>query len=295
MKNFNIFSSNKETPQIPAKEVRSISAKGVYVQIRGVSKSYGTVPAVEALYLNVRQGETLALLGPSGSGKTTTLRLLAGLETPDCGEIYLAENCVSTPELVMPPHKRFLSMMFQDLALWPHMTAAQHVEFALPDKYRTKTERYRARLKVLKLVRMEKSERYPSQLSGGEQQRLALARALASEPQMLLLDEPFSSLDPSLKKELLQELREMTDTLGITVIFVTHQREEARLFADTVAEMEKGTIVVTKPVNKLEDDDIQPQIEKEVPPGPRASSAEIHRIHGTSNKKNKPIIFQKQS
>ena len=145
-------------------------------------------------------------------------------------------------------------MVFQDLALWPHMTAAQHVEFALPEKYRTKTERYRARLKVLKMVRMEKSERYPAQLSGGEQQRLALARALAAEPQLLLMDEPFSSLDEALKRELLYELRKMTEKIGITVIFVTHQRLEAQQFADTVAEMKKGTIVVTKPVSQLKEE-----------------------------------------
>jgi iron(III) transport system ATP-binding protein len=254
MKNINLFNTLKDAHQIPEKEVRSISAKGVYVQVRGVSMSYGNVPGVEALYLNVRKGETLALFGPSGCGKTTTLRLLAGLERPDCGEIYLADNCASNSEMVLPPHKRELSMVFQDLALWPHMTAAQHVEFALPEKYRTKTERYRARLKILKMVRMEKSERYPAQLSGGEQQRLALARALAAEPQMLLLDEPFSSLDPLLKKDLLQELRAMTDSLSITVIFVTHQSDEAKQFADTVAIMKKGTIVVTKPVSELKDE-----------------------------------------
>ena len=212
------------------------------IHIKNVTKSYGAYPAVTGLDLAVDQGQTLALLGPSGCGKTTSLRLVAGLEAPETGEIWLSGQCVSTAEKILAPHQRHLAMVFQDLALWPHMTLAQHIGFALPAECRGKKARESAIDSVLHLVRLTDAARYPRQLSGGEQQRLALARALAAEPKILLLDEPFSNLDPDLKRKLLAELRTVTKKLAITTLYVTHQREEALQLADTIALMDKGKI-----------------------------------------------------
>lgn len=224
------------------------------VMLNNVAKGYDKIPVVDGVSLSIRRGETMALIGPSGSGKTTTLRLVAGLDFPDWGEIRLGGASMSTPEKIVPPFQRSVAMVFQDLALWPHMTAAQHIEFALPQRLRKKNNLREAVARVLSLVRMEKPDRYPRQLSGGEQQRLALGRALASEPEILLMDEPFSNLDTDLKNELLLDLKQLLADLNITTLYVTHQLEEAIYLADRVAVMEKGKIIQLTEVEKFIED-----------------------------------------
>jgi iron(III) transport system ATP-binding protein len=211
------------------------------IRLRNLIKLYDHCPAVRDVTLKVNHGHTLALVGPSGCGKTTLLRMIAGLETPDSGEIWLDKRLVSGPGCLVPPYKRGVGMVFQDLALWPHMTARQQLSFVLGrEKKAEKNERIE---ETFDLVRLARPDSYPHQLSGGEQQRLALARALAPRPGILLFDEPLSNLDPALKLELLPEIKELLVRLHITAVYVTHQWEEAEYLADTVATMQAGQIV----------------------------------------------------
>jgi iron(III) transport system ATP-binding protein len=189
----------------------------------------------------VETGEILCLLGPSGCGKTTLLRLIAGFEAPDSGEIYLAKRLVSRPGLVVPPERRHVGMVFQDFALFPHMTVRQNIVFGL---LRWPTAWRQTRLaEMLQLVGLEDAlQRYPHELSGGQQQRVALARALAPSPQILLLDEPFSNLDVALRQQLRGEVQTILQQAGITTVLVTHDQEEALSLANTLAVMEHGRI-----------------------------------------------------
>lgn len=204
--------------------------------------SHGPLRSVDNLNLCVSQGSILALLGPSGCGKTTTLRLIAGLERPEQGEIFLFGKKMSTPKKVIPPFQRSIALVFQDLALWPHMTVREHLAFVLGRRLKNKAKLDRI-TELLELIHLNKPERYPRQLSGGEQQRLALARALAQDPNILLLDEPFSNLDVALKDSLLQEMKTILARLGITVVYVTHCMDEAIALADQVATMKQGRLV----------------------------------------------------
>lgn len=218
------------------------------IRLHHVTKLFAHVPAVRDVTLKVKQGTTMALVGPSGCGKTTLLRMIAGLEAPDSGEIWLNNRLVDSPAKRVPPYNRSLSMVFQDLALWPHMTVRQHLSFVLGrEKKSVKNETTHT---ILDLVRLPKPDSYPHQLSGGEQQRLAIARALAPQPEILLFDEPLSNLDPSLKLALLTELKELLARLDIAAVYVTHQWEEATHLAETVAEMEQGKIVKTAPLSQ---------------------------------------------
>lgn len=216
-----------------------VPSKKPIIRLQNIAKQYGAAIAVDSISLEVYPGESLVLFGPSGCGKTSTLRLIAGLETPDRGEIYLHDRLASTPKKVMAPHKRGISMVFQDLALWPHLTAVQHIDFALPSG-KSKLERQAAISKALAMVRLPRQNKYPRQLSGGEKQRLAIARALASDAEILIMDEPFSSLDSGLKDELLEELQTLVAKLGITMIYVTHGWQEAIRVADRIAIMADG-------------------------------------------------------
>jgi iron(III) transport system ATP-binding protein len=184
----------------------------------------------------------VCLLGPSGCGKTTLLRLIAGFEEPDAGEIYLIKRLVSRPGLVVPPEQRHIGMVFQDYALFPHMTVRQNIQFGL---FRWPAAWRRTRLRdMLQLVGLaDLAERYPHELSGGQQQRVALARALAPTPQLLLLDEPFSNLDVHLRQQLREEVQAILAQAGITTILVTHDQEEALSLADTLAVMAQGQLV----------------------------------------------------
>ncbi|ADI14652.1 ABC transporter ATP-binding protein [Truepera radiovictrix] len=211
--------------------------------VRHLSKRYSASqpPALHRVDLEVARGELVALLGPSGCGKTTLLRLLAGFEVPDEGEVAVAGTVVATPERQLPPEARRLGVVFQDYALFPHLSVLHNVAFglrALPRRQR------RARVEeVLALVGLQDfGHRYPHQLSGGQQQRVALARALAPEPEVLLLDEPFSNLDAALREETRGEVRRILKASGASALLVTHDQEEAMTFAERLAIMRQGRL-----------------------------------------------------
>lgn len=212
------------------------------VELRNVSKSFANgVRAVDGLSLALEDGEILALLGPSGCGKTTTLRLIAGFEWPDDGEIFVAGRLVAGPGAHVAPEHRKVGMVFQDYPLFPHMTVAQNVAFGLHRMGRK--EAMRRAGEMLALVGLEgMGNRYPHQLSGGQQQRVALAQALAPQPSLLLLDEPFSNLDAAFRGELRQLVRRVLKEVSATALLVTHDQKEAFSVADRVAVMAAGRI-----------------------------------------------------
>ncbi len=215
------------------------------LSIRDVRKRFGSHQALAGVSFEVAAGEFVVILGPSGCGKTTLLRLVAGLDVPDSGEISLGGSQVSGPNSSMvPPHRRGIGFVFQDLALWPHMTVLKNLDFVLESARTPRDERAARAHEVLRLVRIEPlGSRYPHELSGGEQQRVALARALVGHPRLLLLDEPLSSLDPELRRELRAELARLKRALGVTAVYVTHDREDASNLADRILEMREGRIV----------------------------------------------------
>ncbi|MCU4926698.1 ABC transporter ATP-binding protein [Halobacteria archaeon AArc-dxtr1] len=211
------------------------------LQLEGVSKQYGNEDVISELSISVRDGEILTLLGPSGCGKTTTLRLIAGLERPDGGEIRLGEEAVAGDGQFHPPEQRGIGVVFQEFALFPHMTARENVAFGIQDL--PADEREQRVDDLLALVGLtEHGSSRPEQLSGGQQQRVALARSLAPEPEILLLDEPFSNLDVDLRVEMREEVRRIIKETGVTAISVTHDQEEALSVSDRVAVMNAGTI-----------------------------------------------------
>jgi iron(III) transport system ATP-binding protein len=214
------------------------------VSVRGLTKRYGDVAAVEDLSLEVKPGELVSLLGPSGCGKTTTLRLVAGFLTPEAGEIWIGDRRLSSPGTVVPPERRRMAMIFQSYALWPHMTVAQNVAYGLrfkPGIPRTdRDRRVREMLRVVQLAGFE--ARYPGELSGGQQQRVAVARALVVEPEILLLDEPLSNLDANLREEMRFEIRRLHEAFGITTLYVTHDQAEAMVISDRIAVLERGRV-----------------------------------------------------
>ncbi len=211
------------------------------LEVEGVSKSFGPEPIIDDLALAVDEGEIMTLLGPSGCGKTTTLRLVAGLERPDEGVVRLHGETVSGPETHIPPEDRGVGVVFQEFALFPHLTAAENVAFGLTDL--SKADRKARVSELLDLVGLEsRAEAYPDELSGGQQQRVALARALAPEPAVVLLDEPFSNLDVDLRVEMREEVRRILKTAGVTAVSVTHDQEEALSISDRVAVVNDGQI-----------------------------------------------------
>jgi iron(III) transport system ATP-binding protein len=205
-------------------------------------------PAVEGLSLAVERGEILALLGPSGCGKTTTLRLIAGFETPDRGRVIIGDRVMADAErgLAVPPEERGVGVVFQDYALFPHLTVADNVAFGLHHLSREqRRERVRA---VLDLVGMlDLGGRYPHEISGGQQQRVAVARALAPAPALILLDEPFSNLDADLRAQMRDEVEKVLRGTGTTAVFVTHDQEEAFTIADTVGVLNEGRLEQVAP------------------------------------------------
>lgn len=209
------------------------------IEIRNLTKSFGTVRAVDGVDLDIQSGEFLTLLGPSGSGKTTVLRMIAGFETPDSGSIKL--NGVDITYL--PPYDRDVNTVFQDYALFPHMDVISNIEYGLRVKGVAKDERREKALKALDQVRLSGYEnRKPHQLSGGQRQRVALARALVNRPSVLLLDEPLGALDLKLREQMQLELKELQREVGITFIFVTHDQEEALTMSDRIAAFNNGKI-----------------------------------------------------
>ena len=209
------------------------------IRLEGVTKRFGAVVAVDEASLCVDRGEVVALLGPSGCGKTTLLRLIAGFERPNGGTVTVAGARVAGDGAWVPPERRRVGMVFQDYALFPHLTVAENVGFGLQRR-----ERGRRVPELLAIVGLSGLDRrYPHELSGGQQQRVALARALAPSPELVLLDEPWSNVDPFLRDTLRAEVTEVIRPLGVTVVLVTHDREEAFSLADRIALMRDGAVV----------------------------------------------------
>jgi putative spermidine/putrescine transport system ATP-binding protein len=209
------------------------------IEHRSASRRFGSVVALDNVSLAIAPGEFFALLGPSGSGKTTCLRLVAGFDRPDSGSIWLNGEDVTS----VPPHRRNVNTVFQDYALFPHMSVAENVAYGLRVRGVAADERRKRTLEMLSLVRLESfGDRRPAQLSGGQRQRIALARALINQPQVLLLDEPLGALDLKLREDMQSELKSLQQRLGITFVFVTHDQGEALSMADRVAVFNQGRI-----------------------------------------------------
>ena len=213
------------------------------LQIHALTKQFGNTTALSGLDVSVQQGHVLALLGPSGCGKTTLLRCIAGLLPVDGGEILIHGERVAGPGVSLPPEQRKLGMVFQDYALWPHMTVAENLDFPLAMQGLPKKQRRERIDWALTLVGLQAmAERSPNTLSGGQQQRIALARAIVAQPRLLLMDEPLSNLDKGLREQLALEIRALIDELKLTAVFVTHDQHEAYALADMIAVMQGGRI-----------------------------------------------------
>ncbi|MCG5240641.1 ABC transporter ATP-binding protein [Azospirillum doebereinerae] len=222
------------SPAALAAQIQSVG-----VDIEGVNLSYGSNHVLKDVNLAIKPGEFFAFLGPSGCGKTTLLRLIAGFNTAQRGEVRIGGRDIS----VLPPHRRDVGMVFQSYALWPHMTVRRNVAFGLEERRVPRAEIERRVDAALDLVGLRHlADRRPSQLSGGQQQRVALARTIVIEPKVLLLDEPLSNLDAKLRVQMRQELLSLQRKLGLTTIFVTHDQEEANTICDRIAVMEDGKV-----------------------------------------------------
>jgi iron(III) transport system ATP-binding protein len=210
------------------------------IEVVGVSKAYAEVGVLDSVDLSVAEGEVMVLLGPSGCGKTTLLQLIAGLDGLDGGSVTVGERLLSGDGTFVPPEKRRVGLVFQNGALFPHLSVAANVGFGLPRGARRTSPRIGELLDLVGLSGL--GDRMPDQLSGGQQQRVALARALAPEPDVLLLDEPFSNLDAGLRERLRVEVRRVIGELGITAVFVTHDQAEAFALGDRIAVLHEGVI-----------------------------------------------------
>lgn len=222
----------------------------VGLELQGLQKRYGDVYAVKNVTLSVKPGEFLTLLGPSGSGKTTTLNMVAGFEIPSAGRIMLGDRDITSA----PSHKRGLGMVFQSYALFPHMSVIENVMYPLKRQGGSKSEKRERAQKALDAVSLgHLGERKPSQLSGGQQQRVALARAFVSNPPIMLMDEPLSALDKALRTQMQEEIRRLHQELGTTMLFVTHDQEEAIALSDRIIIMKDGEIAqIGSPVEMYE-------------------------------------------
>ena len=227
-----------QQPAPPAEE--PAADRGQDVTFRNVTKRFsGEVTAVDAMSLDIRPGEFFTLLGPSGSGKTTLLNLVLGALQPDGGEILVGGRPITS----VPMHKRNIGMVFQNYALFPHMTVFKNIAFPLNMRKMPKDEISKRVTEVLGLVQLSGFEdRYPNQVSGGQQQRIATARAIAAEPPLILMDEPLGALDVKLRVEMQEQLRLLHRSLGVTVIYVTHDQDEAMTMSDRIAVMRAGRI-----------------------------------------------------
>ncbi len=216
-----------------------IGAHGASVAFDEIVKLYGGVRAVDGICLDVEPGEFVTFLGPSGSGKTTSLMMLAGFEVPTSGEIYVDQQ----PIAAVPPYQRNIGMVFQNYALFPHMTVGENIAFPLKIRKLPKDEIAQRTRNVLELIKLPGYEgRYPRQLSGGQQQRIAVARALVFNPRVLLMDEPLGALDKQLRESLQLEIKQLHEQLGVTIIYVTHDQQEALVMSDRIAVMNDGRI-----------------------------------------------------
>ncbi len=231
------ITANERSSDASAPE--SSSGGSADVRLSGLTKRYGQVVAVDAIDLAVGRGEFFTLLGPSGSGKTTTLRMIAGFETPDAGTIELGGRDVRD----LPPYDREVNTVFQDYALFPHMSVGENVEYGMRVTKVATQERARRRGEALEMVRLAgMDERKPSELSGGQRQRVALARAIVNRPRVLLLDEPLGALDLKLREQMQTELKAIQSDVAITFVYVTHDQDEALTMSDRIAVFEAGRV-----------------------------------------------------
>lgn len=227
----------------------------MYVEIKGLNFKYKNAEEVtiKDFTLNIEKGEIISIFGESGSGKSTVLRLISGLEVPSSGIIKIDNKLIVDNNNYVLPEKRGIGMVFQDYALFPHMTVEENIKFGL--KHMNKKEKNNRLKEVLALVNLENyNNRYPYELSGGQQQRVALSRALAPKPSLLLLDEPFSNLDTDLQYKIREELKKIIKQTGITSLFVTHDRDDSRTLADRVVVLKNGYIVRTGNPKKILDE-----------------------------------------
>src|SRR4051812_36908785 len=209
------------------------------IEARHINKAFGTTPVLQDVSVEVASGSLTALLGPSGGGKSTLLRVIAGLEQPDSGTVLISSNDVTR----LAPQRRNVGFVFQHYAAFKHMTVFDNIAFGLQIRKRPKAEIHKRVHELLELVHLDQfAKRYPAQLSGGQRQRMALARALAVEPEVLLLDEPFGALDAQVRKELRAWLRRLHDQVHVTTVFVTHDQEEAMEVADSIVVMANGKV-----------------------------------------------------
>jgi ABC-type Fe3+/spermidine/putrescine transport system ATPase subunit len=225
------------------------------VKVENVSKAYNKIPVIREMSLDIEKGERIVILGPSGCGKTTLLRLIAGFINPDKGKLTIDGKAVAdNGKCIIEPEGRQVGMVFQDLALWPHMTNYKNIEFGLKAKSVPKME-IRERIDTIleKVQMVEFKNAYPGELSGGEQQRIALARALVTHPKILLMDEPLSSLDTDLRHVLMKEILRLQEELAITMIYVTHDREEAFSLATRIVLMKEGGIQKIGTVSQIKE------------------------------------------
>ena len=230
--------------------MNSATAHGLQVSISNVRRDYGAVVAVDDVSLDIGAGEFVSLLGPSGSGKTTLLMMLAGFEQPQTGSITIGGRDVTR----VPPNKRDIAMVFQKYALFPHMTVAENIAFPLMMRNVDKAERDRKVVKALEMVKLAGyGTRKPAELSGGQQQRVALARAIVFDPPVILMDEPLGALDKKLRQHMQIELKQLQRRLGATVIYVTHDQEEALTMSDRVAVLNHGRLMQYGPPRELYD------------------------------------------
>jgi iron(III) transport system ATP-binding protein len=227
------------------------------ITVRGLSVGFEGTEVLHGVDLDVAEGTVVALLGPSGCGKTTLLRSIAGLEIPSGGEVRIGDRVVSGEGVQVPPERRRIGMVFQDWALFPHLSVAGNVAFGLPRGER-KGPKVAAALEMVGLDGF--ADRAPGTLSGGQQQRVALARALAPEPSALLLDEPFSNLDTALRARVRTEVHELLHRVGITTVFVTHDQDEAFVLGDDVAVMSEGVIVQQAPPHRIYGEPVDPWV-----------------------------------
>jgi len=211
------------------------------LEVKNLSRSFGSLAVVDKISFKISSGQVTCLLGPSGCGKSTTLRMIAGVETPSSGQIFVDDELISSASFQVPPEARSIGLMFQDFALFPHLNVQQNVYFGLAGSKEFKQKRSFDLLEKVGLAHF--AFHYPHSLSGGEQQRIALARAIATSPNLLLLDEPLSALDAKVRVHLRQELKNFHRRLGLTTVMVTHDQEEALSIADRIFVMDSGKIM----------------------------------------------------
>jgi len=238
------------------KPLQSLANPRGGVSLRSIEKHYGAFHAVKNLELIIEPGELVTFLGPSGCGKTTTLRMVAGLETPDSGTVELGGRVLDDPSagIHVPPERRKIGMVFQSYAIWPHMRVSDNITYPLSVKKVPKAERQGKLRDILELVQLTGQEdKWPHQLSGGQQQRVALARGLIMEPEVLLMDEPLSNLDAKLRKSMREDIRRIQQTLGMTMLYVTHDREEAEAISDRMAVMFDGILAQVGAPSEIRD------------------------------------------